>query len=93
MAWSVTTPNQGPATVPFTPPTSCLWTTTYTTQYSGVPAGFTLGTDLDCFPPHTSALVSPTTSFVKLYSPGVCPVGYVYATPCKPTSQKKKSFR
>ncbi|AEO67384.1 uncharacterized protein THITE_151093 [Thermothielavioides terrestris NRRL 8126] len=77
----VTTPNQGPATRLFTPPASCVSTTTYTTEISGSPTGFTLGTDLDCFPPPTSALVSPATSFVKLYSPGICPVGYNYAGP------------
>ncbi|SPQ24093.1 b7f89f1c-61f9-4a56-8111-d68300982863 [Thermothielavioides terrestris] len=77
----VTTPNQGPATRLFTPPASCVSTTTYTTEISGTPTGFTLGTDLDCFPPPTSALVSPATSFVKLYSPGICPVGYNYAGP------------
>ncbi|KAK4235143.1 hypothetical protein C8A03DRAFT_37016 [Achaetomium macrosporum] len=62
----VTTPNLGPATAPFAPPTSCLKTTTYTEYWSDDgqtvgPHGSTLGTDPDCFPPSppTAALVRP----------------------------------
>jgi hypothetical protein len=82
----------GPATLPFTPPSSCLETTTYTYYYTNDadsftvgPHGFTLGTDPDCFPsptgpePWEPAQAHP---FVVVYSPGVCPVGYTYATPC-----------
>jgi hypothetical protein len=78
---SSTIPNQGPAITPFTPPESCLSTTTFRTNYSGVPAGFTLGTDEACFPSPTREFLV-TSSFIKLYSPGVCPGGYVYASPC-----------
>ncbi|KAK4104942.1 hypothetical protein N658DRAFT_513717 [Parathielavia hyrcaniae] len=75
------TPNLGPATEPFTPPESCLKITTYRAQYKGTPIGFTLGTDPDCFPPPTSAPATSATHLLRLYSPGICPVGYEYVMP------------
>jgi len=80
-----TTPNLGPATVPFTPTASCLETTTYRALYKGsTPVGFTLGMDADCFPPATSTpAVTPNARVLPLYSPGLCPASYWYALPCK----------
>ncbi|KAK4148691.1 hypothetical protein C8A00DRAFT_47519 [Chaetomidium leptoderma] len=75
------TPNLGPATQLFTPPESCLKTTTYRALFKGTPVGFTLGTDPDCFPPPTAAPAAPTTGSLRLYSPGVCPLGYKYVMP------------
>ena len=75
--------NRGPLTTTFTPPASCLSTTT-SSVWSGSSTAvwvghFNLAGDTSCYPPATKPVVTPVDGYY--YSPAICPSGWYSACP------------
>lgn len=80
----VFTPNRGPLTTIFTPPSNCLATTTAldTSYFVGSEPNGDLGGFPSCYPSSTLSVAASDDVFQPaVYSPGVCPFGYTYAFP------------
>jgi hypothetical protein len=91
----VFTPNRGPLTTIFTPPSNCLATTTAldTSYFVGSQPDGDLGGFPSCYPSSTlSVAVSDDVFQPAVYSPGVCPFGYTYAFPCKCLPDRDSAF-
>jgi hypothetical protein len=96
--------SNGPLTSIFSPPTSCIQTTTFdgSNYFIGYESG--LGTDSACYPPVLTTAapkIDGNAVTLQYYSPGLCPSGWSYAvsyngpgvpTPVSSTSTTTTSF-
>jgi hypothetical protein len=91
----VFTPNRGPLTTIFTPPSNCLATTTAldTSYFVGSQPDGDLGGFPSCYPSSTLSVAASDDVFQPaVYSPGVCPFGYTYAFPCECLPDRDSTF-